>query len=237
MFKRKQQFKEDKSQIMNIKPIAAHNIQPDANVVDSEENAPTRGRQLGNKSLSTNKKTQIISSQASTCESKGKAKIDNNDMISSIHSKILRNKSKSKLLNVYSLGISTVAVESEDYPSSDSECSLKYKKRRELGELYEQEILETFKNYRQRGGENESLNSSQDHLNNANELTNEITNEISDSLSHNCEDNLNNEIERILIDIYNNHITLTNKRRTLDISKYEKHVIIFFIFNIYFLLD
>jgi hypothetical protein len=37
------------------------------------------------------------------------------------------------------------------------------------------------------------------------------------------EDNLNTEIERILIDIYNNHITV-NKRKKMDFSKYEKSV-------------
>jgi hypothetical protein len=37
------------------------------------------------------------------------------------------------------------------------------------------------------------------------------------------EDNLNTEIERILIDIYNNHIAV-NKREKNDFSKYEKSV-------------
>lgn len=38
------------------------------------------------------------------------------------------------------------------------------------------------------------------------------------------EDNLNNEIERILIDIYNSHITSSNKKKTFNLVKYEKHV-------------
>lgn len=54
------------------------------------------------------------------------------------------------------------------------------------------------------------------------------TYEMPDELVYNCEDNLTNEIERILIDIYNNHISFTNKKK-LDITKYEKHVRIFFI--------
>lgn len=48
--------------------------------------------------------------------------------------------------------------------------------------------------------------------------------EVSDDLVYNCEDNLTNEIERILIDIYNNHISFNSKKKKLDISKYEKHV-------------
>lgn len=37
-------------------------------------------------------------------------------------------------------------------------------------------------------------------------------------------ENLNIEIERILIDVYNNHIKSDKKVSTLDISKYERHI-------------
>jgi len=45
-------------------------------------------------------------------------------------------------------------------------------------------------------------------------------------------ENLNNEIERILIDVYNNHIKSDNKIAALDIGKYETHIS-----NISFSLD
>ncbi len=59
-------------------------------------------------------------------------------------------------------------------------------------------------------------------LDNSEDLTENY--EVSDDLVYNCEDNLTNEIERILIDIYNNHISFETKKKKLDISKYEKHV-------------
>ncbi len=37
-------------------------------------------------------------------------------------------------------------------------------------------------------------------------------------------ENLNNEIERILIDVYNNHIKSDTKIAAMDIGKYEKHI-------------
>jgi hypothetical protein len=37
-------------------------------------------------------------------------------------------------------------------------------------------------------------------------------------------ENLNIEIERILIDVYNNHIKSDKKVSTLDINKYERHI-------------
>ncbi len=43
-------------------------------------------------------------------------------------------------------------------------------------------------------------------------------------VSTNYEDNLFNEIERILIEIINNHINYDLKKNEADIAKFEKHV-------------
>jgi hypothetical protein len=43
-------------------------------------------------------------------------------------------------------------------------------------------------------------------------------------VSNNYEDNLFNEIERILIEIINNHINYDLKKNEADIAKFEKHV-------------
>ena len=37
-------------------------------------------------------------------------------------------------------------------------------------------------------------------------------------------ENLHNEIERILIDIYNNNIKVNQKKSSIDICKYERHI-------------
>ena len=46
-------------------------------------------------------------------------------------------------------------------------------------------------------------------------------------VSTNYEDNLFNEIERILIEIINNHINYDLKKNEADIAKFEKHVYLF----------
>ena len=104
----------------------------------------------------------------------------------------------------------------EEFESSESEGSFRYKKKRmELFEIYDTEVG---------GGSKEEIgiysNGEEDEKN-----------EISSDLQMHYEDNLNNEIERILIDIYNNHIT-ANKKRKMDINKYEKHVRLIIIYII-----
>ena len=107
----------------------------------------------------------------------------------------------------------------EEYESSDSNCSIRNNKRRELLEGLEEtsELPENLKNIYK--AEMKSLDNSEDMAENY---------EVSDDLVYNCEDNLTNEIERILIDIYNNHISFNTKKKKLDISKYEKHVRLFY---------
>lgn len=103
----------------------------------------------------------------------------------------------------------------EEYESSDSNNSIRNNRKRELLEGFEDtgDLPESLRNiYR---AEIKSLDNSDDLVENY---------EVSDDLVYNCEDNLTNEIERILIDIYNNHISFNSKKKKLDISKYEKHV-------------
>ena len=58
------------------------------------------------------------------------------------------------------------------------------------------------------------------------ESSSEEFNNLNDSSDDNFQiiDKMTNEIERILIDIYNNHIKADKNKNGIDISKYEKHI-------------
>ena len=59
-----------------------------------------------------------------------------------------------------------------------------------------------------------------------NRESSEEFNNYNDSSDDNLQviDKLTNEIERILIDIYNNHIKADKNKNGIDISKYERHI-------------
>lgn len=103
----------------------------------------------------------------------------------------------------------------EKYDSSDSDCSIRNNRKKQILESIEMnsELPENMKNIYQ--GEQSSLNNSEDYSENCYTVNDYV---------HSCEDNLTNEIERILIDIYNNHISYETNKKKLDISRYEKHV-------------
>jgi hypothetical protein len=118
------------------------------------------------------------------------------------------------------------SYDKDDYESSDSENSIRNNKKKQLLESLEThcEVAENCRDlYR---GRLRSLNNSEDLSE---------TYEAPDDLVYNCEDNLTNEIERILIDIYNNHISFETKKKKLDISRYEKHVFVILLVDQIFL--
>lgn len=104
--------------------------------------------------------------------------------------------------------------EEEEYESSDSDCSIRNNRKRELLK----ESIEIPENLKYSYQANESFEDSQELMENY---------EGSDDLTFSYEDNLSNEVERILIDIYNNNVT-TNSKAKIDITKYEKHVTLFY---------
>lgn len=95
----------------------------------------------------------------------------------------------------------TYAIE-EDIDSSDSE----YSRRRRLFTEDEEEVKFAYIEDNSDGDEAE------------------LGLEIGGDMNFDYEDNLNNEIERILIDIYNSHISANIKKKKLNVEKYEKHV-------------
>ncbi len=212
MLKKKLLFKEDKSQMNRMKQNNERINKCSESLEDSKR---TRGRQLNNKCngvsqnnlLNTIKYQQIVSTE--------------NKTVSNI--KIVQNKSKNKIyinkiekLNGYNsknYRADSFEIE-EDCQSSDSVCSIRNNKKRELLED-NSELPENLKYSYQV----ESLDNSQEAMENY---------EVCDEFALTYGDNLTNEVERILIDIYNNHVYI-NSRKKIDISKYEKHVKIFLI--------
>ena len=207
MLNKKLYYREDESKFSRMKAendVSVPHYEP---FEDAKSDLPARGRQLATKTVTISKK-------------------DNSSKMSQYHPNSTKNSISSRVLIQYqskgifiklthlgkvinSKGGKTDAYHvEEEYESSDSDLSLKNQKKREI--LYDSVDLPDNLIYK---AEVESLENSQ-------ELENY---EVSDDLLYNHEDNLTNEIERILIDIYNNHISFNSKKK-LDISKYEKHV-------------
>ena len=205
MLKKKLLFKEDKTHLY-LKKNENYKI---LNDIESFEDAKKlRGRQLSIKTYNASQKNYMSKTK---CKNK---KFHNKSLIQleQIKNKNKINISKFekiRLLHPKSYLADSIEIE-EEYESSDSDCSIRKNKKRLL--LHESpELPDKFKYYYR----NDSLNNSEEII----ELC-----EQSDDLEFTYgENNLTNEVERILIDIYNNHVYV-NPRSKLDITEYEKHV-------------
>lgn len=213
MLKKKLPFKEDKPQLNKIKLSNEKNI--------SEESNKLRGRQLFSKEMEmTHKSLMNMNMNVNLIKLDSSSHKGNNSKTKKEDNhKIISNKSNNKYYTYkieksYRFNSNNYYADSfeidEEYQSSDSDCSIRNNRKRILLED-KSELPENLKEPSQI----ESLNNSQQEI-----LENY---EIGDEFSLTYGDNLTNEVERILIDIYNNHVSV-NFRKKIEISKYEKHV-------------
>ncbi len=210
MLKKKLLFKEDKNQISQINQICKIKDEGD-NMIKSIESYDDikriRGRQLNNKENNVAQKCLLNTFKLSKVKNKG----DNLKIVNKCNSKIYKlDKGSNNRFNSNNYRADYFEMDDEDdYQSSDSDCSIRNNRKRELLED-NSELPENLK-YPCRI---ESLDNSQELMENY---------EVCDEFTLTYGDNLTNEVERILIDIYNNHVSV-NLRKKIDIAKYEKHV-------------
>lgn len=119
----------------------------------------------------------------------------------------------------------------DDYISDESNSDNSKKKRRRnvrekkyyCTESNKRINRQRFNNFPEILNESKELDLSRDNL--RDDLSEDLM-MYNDNFEDNIEniENLNNEIERILIDIYNTHIKTDKSKIGLDITKYEKHI-------------
>jgi len=205
MYRKKLPFKEDKNEILRSKGdnlVNLHVIQP------FEESKTKRGRQLTSKT--GNNKDKV-------------PKLSPNSIQMQINSQSMKTKTSKKNLTRCSRRNNTNKIISKAYQaddfeieeedeSSDSDSLYENKKRKELCQddpnfkdnVKYSQIVEIYSSNENDVGENY---------------------EFSDDLNFNYEDLLNNEIEKILIEIYNSNITRNSENtKKMDLLKYENNV-------------
>ena len=205
MYRKKLPFKEDKNEISKSKGdnlVNLHVIQP------FEESKTKRGRQLTSKTGNVKDKESKISPNSIQMQ------INSQSMKTKTNKKNLRRCSRRNNTNK----IITKAYQAEDFgieeedESSDSDSLYENKKRKELCQddpnfkdnVKYSQIAEIYSSNENDVGENY---------------------EFSDDLNFNYEDLLNNEIEKILIEIYNSNITRNSENtKKMDLLKYENNV-------------
>jgi hypothetical protein len=205
MYRKKLPFKEDKNEIMKSKGenlVNLHVIQP------FEESKTKRGRQLNSKTVNISEKSSKNSPKTIQTQ---------------IHSQSIKSKTNKKNIpkcprRNNTNKIISKAYEADDYgieeenEFSDSDSLYENKKKKELCQdepnfkdnIKYSQIVEIYSSNENEVGENY---------------------EFSDDVNFNYEDLLNNEIEKILIEIYNSNITRnSDSAKKLDLLKYENNV-------------
>lgn len=205
MYRKKLQFKEDKNEL--IKPrgenlMNLHVIQP------FEECKTKRGRQLNTKTVSPPEKISKNSPKSIQMHLNSqsiKSKTNKKNV-----PKCQRRSNANKIISK-AYQADEFEIEEED-ESSDSDSLYENKKRKELcrdepnfkDNIKYSQIVEIYSSNENEAGENY---------------------EFSDDLNFNYEDLLNNEIEKILIEIYNSNITRnSDSAKKMDLLKYENNV-------------
>ncbi len=209
MYRKKLPFKEDKNELSKSKEeniVNLHVIQP------FEESKTKRGRQLSGKTekICDNSSKNSAKSMQTPLNSQGmKTKTIKKKNLKSAG----RNNTNQVISKAYQADDLGIQEESE---SSDSDSLYENKKRKELGQDEDQfkdkikysQIVEIYSS-------------------NENDIAENY--EFSDDMNFNYEDLLNNEIEKILIEIYNSNITRnSDNTKKIDLLKYEKNVISIF---------
>ena len=206
MYRKKLPFKEDKNQSTKSRgenPANLHVIQP------FEESKTKRGRQLNIKTGNIAEQELKVSPSSTGMQTKSQSiKLKSNQKNN--HKCKVRNNTNKIISKAYQADDFAIEEENE---SSDSDSLYENKKRKELcqddinfkdnpkysrvGEIYSSNENEAGENY-----------------------------EFSDDMNFNYEDLLNNEIEKILIEIYNSNITRNSENaKKMDLLKYENNVI------------
>jgi hypothetical protein len=205
MYRKKLPFKEDKNDLIKSKGenlVNLHVIQP------FEESKTKRGRQLTTKTVNIKDKTSKLSPNSIQVQmnSQSMKTKTNKNIFTKINRRNNTNKIISKAYQADDLGIE------EENESSDSDSLYENKKRKELCQnesnfkdnIKYSQIVEIYSSNENDVGENY---------------------EFSDDLNFNYEDLLNNEIEKILIEIYNSNITRnSDSTKKMDSLKYENNV-------------